>query len=60
VLIMRGLLSGRFDEHSTFVEDDRRSRILAPDRLPAMLDKVRQMKDINVPASAVEPVAHGD
>jgi hypothetical protein len=60
VLIMHGLLSGRFDEHPTFVEDDRRSRFLTPDRPPAMLDKVRQVKDINVPASAVEPVAHGD
>src|SRR5919201_6815995 len=40
VPLMRGLLSGRFDEHPTFAEGDRRSRILAPDRLPAMLDKV--------------------
>jgi aryl-alcohol dehydrogenase-like predicted oxidoreductase len=46
VPLMRGLLSGRFGEQPTFAEGDRRSRILAPDRLPAMLDKVRQIQDI--------------
>jgi len=43
---MRGLLSGRFDEHPTFVEGDRRRQMFAPDRLPAMLAKVRPITDI--------------
>ena len=44
--LKRGLLSGRFDEHATFVEGDRRRNILAPDRLPAMVARVRRISEI--------------
>jgi aryl-alcohol dehydrogenase-like predicted oxidoreductase len=46
VPLKRGLLSGRFDEHATFVEGDRRRNILAPDRLPAMVARVRRISEI--------------
>jgi aryl-alcohol dehydrogenase-like predicted oxidoreductase len=46
VPLKRGLLSGRFDEHATFVEGDRRRNILAPDKLPAMVAKVRHISAI--------------
>ena len=46
VPLMRGLLSGRFNEHPTFVEGDRRRQMFAPDRLPAMVAKVRPITDI--------------
>jgi len=46
VPLMRGLLSGRFNEHATFVEGDRRRQMFAPDRLPAMVAKVRTISDI--------------
>jgi aryl-alcohol dehydrogenase-like predicted oxidoreductase len=46
VPLMRGLLSGRVNEHATFVEGDRRRQMFAPDRLPAMLAKVRPISDI--------------
>jgi aryl-alcohol dehydrogenase-like predicted oxidoreductase len=46
VPLKRGLLSGRFDEHSTFVEGDRRRNILAPDKLPAMVAKVRRIAEV--------------
>jgi aryl-alcohol dehydrogenase-like predicted oxidoreductase len=45
VPLKRGL-SGRFDEHATFVEGDRRRNILAPDRLPAMVARVRRISEI--------------
>jgi aryl-alcohol dehydrogenase-like predicted oxidoreductase len=44
VPLKRGLLSGRFDERTTFVETDRRGRILSPDKLPALISKVRQIE----------------
>src|SRR5262249_22952043 len=50
VPLVRGLLSGRIDEHATFVEGDRRQQILAPDKLPAMLTRVRQITDITAPS----------
>jgi len=46
VPLMRGLLSGRFNEDATFVEGDRRRQMFAPDRLPAMVAKVRTISDI--------------
>jgi aryl-alcohol dehydrogenase-like predicted oxidoreductase len=46
VPLKRGLLSGRFDEHSTFVEGDRRRNILAPDKLPAMVARVRRIAEV--------------
>lgn len=46
VPLMRGLLSGRFNEHATFVEGDRRRQMFAHDRLPAMLARVQQITDI--------------
>jgi aryl-alcohol dehydrogenase-like predicted oxidoreductase len=44
VPLKRGLLSGRFNAQSTFGGDDLRGRILAPDRLPALVDKVQQIE----------------
>jgi aryl-alcohol dehydrogenase-like predicted oxidoreductase len=44
VPLKRGLLSGRFDEQTTFVETDRRGRILSPDKLPTLLTQVRQIE----------------
>lgn len=44
VPLKRGLLSGRFDEHWTFAEGDRRSQMFSPDRLPALIAKVRQIE----------------
>ena len=46
VPLKRGLLSGRFDEQSTFVEGDRRRNILAPDKLPAMVTRVKRISEI--------------
>jgi aryl-alcohol dehydrogenase-like predicted oxidoreductase len=46
VPLVRGLLSGRFNEHATFVEGDRRRQMFAPDRLSAMTPKVRSISDI--------------
>jgi aryl-alcohol dehydrogenase-like predicted oxidoreductase len=46
VPLKRGMLSGRFDEHATFVEGDRRRNILAPERLPAMVARVRRISEI--------------
>lgn len=45
VPLKRGMLSGRFDERSTFDAEDRRRNILAPDKLPAMTAQVRQLQD---------------
>lgn len=44
VPLKRGLLSGRFDEHWTFDDSDRRGRILSPDKLPALVAKVKQIE----------------
>jgi aryl-alcohol dehydrogenase-like predicted oxidoreductase len=46
VPLKRGLLSGRFDEDATFVEGDRRRNILSPDRLPAMVARVKRISEI--------------
>ena len=46
VPLVRGLLSGRIDEHATFAEGDRRRQFFAPNRLSGMLPKVRQIQDI--------------
>lgn len=46
VPLVRGLLSGRIDEHAMFVEGDRRRQFFAPNRLSGMLAKVRQIQDI--------------
>lgn len=44
VPLKRGLLSGRFDEHWTFDEGDRRGQMFSPERLPALVAKVRQIE----------------
>jgi aryl-alcohol dehydrogenase-like predicted oxidoreductase len=46
VPLKRGLLSGRFDEHTNFVEGDRRRNIFAPDKLPAMVAKVKRIAEV--------------
>ncbi|MBM3226577.1 MAG: aldo/keto reductase, partial [Candidatus Tectomicrobia bacterium] len=46
VPLMRGLLSGRFNESTTFGDGDRRRQILAPEKLPAMVTRVRQITDL--------------
>ena len=52
VPLVRGLLSGRIDEHATFVDGDRRRQFFAPNRLSGMLTKVRHIQDI-IAASGV-------
>jgi aryl-alcohol dehydrogenase-like predicted oxidoreductase len=44
VPLKRGLLSGRFDEHWTFDESDRRKQMFSPEKLPALVAKVRQIE----------------
>jgi aryl-alcohol dehydrogenase-like predicted oxidoreductase len=44
VPLKRGLLSGRFDEHWTFDESDRRRQMFSPEKLPALVAKVRQIE----------------
>ena len=44
VPLKRGLLSGRFDEQTTFVDSDLRRRILSTDKLPTLVSKVRQIE----------------
>jgi aryl-alcohol dehydrogenase-like predicted oxidoreductase len=44
VPLKRGLLSGRFNEQWSFDETDRRRQMFAPDKLPALLDRVRQIE----------------
>jgi aryl-alcohol dehydrogenase-like predicted oxidoreductase len=44
VPLKRGLLSGRFDEQWTFDEEDRRKQMFSPDKLPALVAKVRQIE----------------
>jgi aryl-alcohol dehydrogenase-like predicted oxidoreductase len=46
VPLKRGLLSGRIDEHTQFVEGDRRRNILAPDKLPAMVARVKRIAEV--------------
>ena len=44
VPLKRGLLSGRFDEHWTFDEGDRRRQMFSPEKLPALVAQVRQIE----------------
>jgi aryl-alcohol dehydrogenase-like predicted oxidoreductase len=44
VPLKRGLLSGRFDEQTTFVDTDLRRRILSTDKLPTLVSKVRHIE----------------
>jgi aryl-alcohol dehydrogenase-like predicted oxidoreductase len=44
VPLKRGLLSGRFDEHWTFDESDRRKQMFAPEKLLALVARVRQIE----------------
>lgn len=44
VPLKRGLLSGRFDEHWTFDERDRRRQMFSPEKLPALVGQVRQIE----------------
>jgi aryl-alcohol dehydrogenase-like predicted oxidoreductase len=44
VPLKRGLLSGRFDEQTSFDDSDLRRRILAPDTLSPLVSKVRQIE----------------
>jgi aryl-alcohol dehydrogenase-like predicted oxidoreductase len=44
VPLKRGLLSARFDTHSTFADTDRRKQMFAPDKLPALIDKVQALE----------------
>jgi aryl-alcohol dehydrogenase-like predicted oxidoreductase len=44
VPLKRGLLSARFDTRSTFTETDRRKQMFAPDKLPALVDKVEAVE----------------
>jgi len=46
VPLVRGLLSGRIDEHATFADGDRRRQFFAPNRLSGMLPRVRHIQDI--------------
>jgi aryl-alcohol dehydrogenase-like predicted oxidoreductase len=46
VPLKRGLLSGRIDEQTQFVEGDRRRNILAPDMLPAMVARVKHIAEV--------------
>ena len=46
VPLVRGLLSGRIDEHATFVDGDRRRQFFAPNRLSGLLTRVRQLQDV--------------
>lgn len=46
VPLMRGMLSGRFGTDATFVAGDRRRQILAPDKLPGLVAKVQQIRDL--------------
>jgi aryl-alcohol dehydrogenase-like predicted oxidoreductase len=44
VPLKRGLLSGRFNEQWTFAEGDRRQQMFSPEKLPALVAKVRQVE----------------
>jgi aryl-alcohol dehydrogenase-like predicted oxidoreductase len=46
VPLKRGLLTGRIDEHTAFVDGDRRRNILAADKLPAMVARVKRIADV--------------
>jgi aryl-alcohol dehydrogenase-like predicted oxidoreductase len=44
VPLKRGLLSGRFDEHWIFDEEDRRKQMFSPDKMPALVSQVRRVE----------------
>jgi aryl-alcohol dehydrogenase-like predicted oxidoreductase len=44
VPLKRGMLSGRFNEETTFVDTDLRGRILSSDKMPTMVTKVQQIE----------------
>jgi aryl-alcohol dehydrogenase-like predicted oxidoreductase len=44
VPLQRGLLSGRFNAQWTFEEGDRRGRALSPEKLPALVARVKQVE----------------
>ncbi len=44
VPLKRGMLSGRFNEETTFEATDLRGRILSADKMPAYVNKVRQIE----------------
>lgn len=46
VPLKRGLLSARIDSQSTFAETDRRKQMFAPDKLPALVDKVHSVEAV--------------
>lgn len=46
VPLKRGLLTGRIDEHTEFVDGDRRRNILAADKLPSMVARVKHIADV--------------
>lgn len=51
----RSLLSGRFNEQTTFADTDLRGRILSADKLPALVAKVQQIE--TAAASVGRPIA---
>lgn len=55
VPLKRGMLSGRFNEQTTFAQTDLRGRILSADKLPSMVTKVRQIE--TAAASVGRPLA---
>ena len=44
VPLKRGMLSGRFNEQTAFVENDLRGRILSADKMPDLVGKVQQIE----------------
>ncbi len=44
VPLKRGMLSGRFNEQTTFAETDLRGRILSADKMPGLVEKVQQIE----------------
>jgi aryl-alcohol dehydrogenase-like predicted oxidoreductase len=44
VPLKRGMLSGRFNEQTTFVDTDLRGRILSTDKMPDLVAKVQQIE----------------
>ncbi len=55
VPLKRGMLSGRFNEQTTFADTDLRGRILSADKMPAMVTKVQQIE--TAAASVGRPLA---
>jgi aryl-alcohol dehydrogenase-like predicted oxidoreductase len=44
VPLKRGMLSGRFNEQTTFEDTDLRGRILSSDKMPSLVTKVQQIE----------------